>query len=189
MEKTHIYTGYAANNKLQEAAIDGEQAFDSLMNKLSAISKKIELPEHDNKRQDGYKNIKRRKMPAAIVGEVKDGKRNDDNVLNRTVLPLDLDAISNSITSRESLSERLSAILNAKLYIFPSLGCNYAGKGLRYHVWVPLSRAVNRNEYQLLISYYNQLLKDKGVITQIDRSNKSWSQLNGLPATGSHCSR
>lgn len=183
MEKTTVYAGYASSSALTATPLDrGVNDLDKLMQGYTKSYPTIELPKHDNKRQDGYKNIKRRKMPAAIVGEVKDGKRNDDNVLNRTVLPLDLDSISESITDRESLSERLSALLGAKMYIFPSLGCNYANKGLRYHVWVPLSRAVNRNEYQLLISYYNQLLKEKGVITQIDRSNKSWSQLNGLPA-------
>lgn len=182
MEKTTIYVGYAADNKLTPTPLDsGVQELEGYMQRYNTSYPTLTLPEHDNDRQDAYKNLKRRKMLAAIVGEVKDGKRNDANMVSRTVLPLDLDSISESITDRESLSERLSALLGAKMYIFPSLGCGYRSKGLRYHVWVPLSRPVQKTEYQLLISYYNQLFKDSGIITQIDRSNKSWSQLNGLP--------
>ena len=181
MEKTHIYTGYAANNKLQEATIDGEQAFDSLMNRLSAISKKIELPEHDNERQDTFKNVKRRHMTAAIIGEVKNGKRSNENIVNRSVLTLDLDDINSNIKDRQSLSERLSELFGAHMYIFPSLGCNYRNKGLRYHVWLPLSKPVTQRNYEMLMTYYNQLLKKTGIINTIDRSNRVWSQLAGLP--------
>lgn len=182
MEKTTIYAGYAASSKLIPTPLEnGVQELDTYMQKYNTSYPTLTLPEHDNARQDAYKNLKRRKMLAAITGEVKNGERRDSNVVNRTILPLDLDSISKSIVSRDSLSERLSELLGVKMYIYPSLGCNYHSKGLRYHVWLPLSRAVNKHEYQLLIDYYNQLLKEKNIITKIDNSNGTWSQLNGLP--------
>ena len=146
MEKTTIYAGYAASSKLIPTPLEnGVQELDTYMQKYNTSYPTLTLPEHDNARQDAYKNLKRRKMLAAITGEVKNGERRDSNVVNRTILPLDLDSISKSIVSRDSLSERLSELLGVKMYIYPSLGCNYHSKGLRYHVWLPLSRAVNKH--------------------------------------------
>lgn len=181
--ETNIYVGFACNNQLEEMHIHNETELDEIIVEQlgEQASNYLELPEQDNQRGDGYKNIKRRKMSAVIFGEIKDSIRKDANIINRSVLPLDLDALNPNISTRGELAKKVSSLINARLYIFPSLGCNYHNKGLRYHIWVPLSRAVNKDEYQLLIGYYNRLLKEHEVITQIDRSNRTWSQINGAP--------
>lgn len=178
-----MYVGVPANNKLKKISL-GTIDNDKLERWFETFNQKnsfLQLPTEDNERQDNYKNVKRRNMKAAIIGKMKEPVRKDENIIYRTILPIDLDSISETITSRQKLSERLSALLGVKMYIFPSLGCNYRDKGLRFHVWLPLNRPVNKEEYQALITYYNQLFKSKGIITKIDRSNKTWSQLNGLP--------
>lgn len=123
---------------------------------------------------------KRAKMESAFVGELAHGIRKNDNVINRSIIALDLDHINPKITTRAALEDQLNN-LNFKGYLYPTLTNMAPGQGLRYRLVIPLSNPISdESDYQAAVTVLSTLHLRK-VITRPDNANKTWSQMFGLP--------
>lgn len=128
---------------------------------------------------DDYRDWKRKNMKGAIIGELKEHKRSNANMISRTALLIDLDYIAPKYQNREQLLATLKNF-HLKLFAYPSMGNGF--KGLRYRLCIPLDAPItNQKLYEATVSYFNQGFKRAGILTKIDNSNKTWSQLAGLP--------
>lgn len=108
-----------------------------------------------------------------IAGEMSELKRNDTNLLNRSLLVLDYDEITDEHKYLQSVNHLKCAYLT-----YPSI--NYGFKGVRYRLILAVSRAFTKQEYKSLIHYVNGLMP-----YPVDDSATQWSQVAGMPVVTS----
>lgn len=111
-----------------------------------------------------------------ISGEMSALVRNNDNLVSRDCLIIDLDDV---IISEDELIKVIHEKFNKFQYVlYPSV--SHGIKGVRYRLVLPLDGSVNESEYKLLVHYANKKMLE-GIIGQSDDSNATWSQIMLLP--------
>ena len=126
-----------------------------------------------------YRDWKRKNMKGAIIGELSENRRSNATMISRTALLIDFDYIKPKYTTREQLLSVL-ATFRLKMFVYPSMGNGL--KGLRYRICIPLDKPLDDKDlYEATVSYFNNGFKRAGILRKIDGSNKTWSQLAGLP--------
>ena len=132
----------------------------------------IQVPDDKAKQSE----LKTTVLHGFISGDMKALVRNNNNLISRDCLILDLDDV---VVSEAELIEIIQQKFNKFQYIlYPSV--SHKIKGVRYRLIIPLDNTVNESEYKLLVHYANKKLLD-GVVGKIDDSNYTWSQLMLLP--------
>lgn len=133
---------------------------------------KINVPSDEEKQ----KNIKTRVLNGFISGEMSELTRKNENLLTRDCLIIDLDDI---IVAVDVLKVEINRIFSVFDYaLFPSVSNGI--KGVRYRLVLPLDKSVQREEYRLIVRFFNErILKD--IIGVPDESNVTWSQIQLLP--------
>lgn len=133
---------------------------------------KISVPDDEEKQ----KNIKTRILNGFISGEMSELTRKNENLLTRDCLILDLDDIIVAVDALKVEINRLFGVFDYAL--FPSVSNGL--KGVRYRLVLPLDKSVQREEYSLIVRFFNErILKD--IIGFPDESNATWSQIQLLP--------
>jgi hypothetical protein len=161
-----IYTGVAV-----KAALNVEYVpFMTFM--LNYKPQVINIPESP----DEQVILKTNKILGFISGEMAKAYRSNANMISRDVAVIDLDDVTVSETALIETIERRFISLSYVLYPTPSNGI----KGVRYRLCLPLSEPVDEQQYNLLIRYISEFLL-KEVIGVPDKSNTTFSQLQGLP--------
>ncbi|MFC6178663.1 hypothetical protein ACFQGR_04590 [Weissella sagaensis] len=117
---------------------------------------------------------KRDTAPYAIYGEVSGMTRQDD-VINRTVLFIDVDDEGNYTDTGNRMGDLLRAF-GTSFVIYPTIS-NGIKQGARLRVGVSLDRAVNVDEYAKVSNVLTKTIDIKGDTTAI---NQSFKQLQGL---------
>lgn len=139
----------------------------------------IQMPDDKDKQSE----LKTTVLHGFISGDMKALIRNNNNLVSRDCLILDLDDV---VVSESELIEVIRQKFNKFQYIlYPSI--SHRVKGVRYRLIVPLDNSVNESDYKLLVHYANKKLLE-GVVGQVDDSNYTWSQLMLLPVITQHSS-
>ncbi|HCM90757.1 MULTISPECIES: primase alpha helix C-terminal domain-containing protein [Vagococcus] len=126
--------------------------------------------------KEEQKRIKTSILQGFISGEMKALVRNNDNLISRDCLILDLDDV---VINEDELIKIIHEKFNKFQYVlYPSI--SHGIKGVRYRLVLPLDGSVNESEYKLLVHYANNMML-KGIIGQSDSSNATWSQIMLLP--------
>lgn len=116
----------------------------------------------------------------AFSGKLKDNIRNNENVMNRDVIALDLDFLTKDIDDHNIYSKLKELLNNFEWYLYPSISNGF--KGVRYRLVIPVNRPLESNaDYRTVISFLNDRLLHKNILAGVDNSNKTWSQVFGLP--------
>lgn len=120
-------------------------------------------------------NIKRYQMKIVIAGTMTgDLTRNNANLFSRSLLFIDFDDIQEA---EESFLAKVSEQLKKINYcLYPTL--KYRPDFLRYRLVLELSRPVNMEEHTTLLW---GVCHELGIKFEPDKSNKTWSQGQGLP--------
>lgn len=162
-----IYIGKVTPPKLREEA--NRKVIDFL---AKYEPQKISVPSDEEKQ----KNIKTRLLHGFISGEMSDLMRKNENLLTRDCLILDLDDI---IVAVDVLKVEINRLFSGFDYaLFPSVSNGL--KGVRYRLVLPLDKSVQREEYSLIVRFFNERIL-KGIIGVPDESNVTWSQIQLLP--------
>lgn len=126
--------------------------------------------------EEEQKRLKTSILQGFISGDMKALVRNNNNLVSRDCLILDLDDV---IINEKELIKVIHDKFNKFQYVlYPSI--SHGIKGVRYRLVLPLDAGVNELEYKLLIHYANNMML-KGIIGQSDSSNATWSQIMLLP--------
>ena len=132
----------------------------------------IHVPDSKDKQSE----LKTTVLNGFISGDMKALIRNNNNLVSRDCLILDLDDV---VLTEQELIDTIHQKFNKFEYVlYPSM--SHGVKGVRYRLIVPLDNTVNESEYKLLVHYANKKLLD-GVVGEVDESNYTWSQLMLLP--------
>ena len=111
-----------------------------------------------------------------ISGVMSTKSRKSEDIKERDVLPIDMDAIKSGVTE-EQLRE-LAEAMPASVALYPTISNNE--NELRYRLLIPLDKGVDKASYEMLVRYIcEKYLAD--IIEKMDTSNTTWSQLMGLP--------
>lgn len=141
-------------------------------------------PERINLSGDSLAKYKATNIYYAFAGELKNSIRKNANVLNRTAVALDLDFITEGLDDF-TLYDSLKLNLNFKWWLYPTISNGF--KGLRYRLIIPLATPIySEEDYKTLVAVVNYALQEKGILTRVDPSNKTWAQLFGLPVANQH---
>ena len=113
-------------------------------------------------------------------GDLKDNIRNDDNVLYRDAIALDLDFLASDINDR-NIYDRLKDLLDrVEWFLYPSISNGF--KGVRYRLVIPVSQDLETAaDYKTVIDFLNDRFLCNNLLVDVDNSNKTWSQVFGLP--------
>ncbi|MBT8915860.1 phage/plasmid primase, P4 family [Lactobacillus delbrueckii subsp. bulgaricus] len=171
-------------------------------------------------------DLKHKSADYIIAGRVRElGARNNNNVLSRSALFLDLDDINPDITSLQDLQDRLSKIKpfnSCEWLLWPTIKnnlgyrdrdkngniipatsdnlkarikhdletgkCEIQDKAIWYHprlrarICIPLAEEItDQNIYKALVNAELEHLITERILTDLDKSNSTWSQVEGLP--------
>lgn len=121
--------------------------------------------------------LKATEVEYLISGKMSQPIRNDTNLLNRDAIMLDYDfkAKDEYRITAEELIRKIEKVLKGYNYaIFPSFSASEIEP--RYHVIVPLDKALSKMEYQ-----YNFIKLATLIGIPVDEMMLNWSQLIGLP--------
>ncbi|MHC5269283.1 primase alpha helix C-terminal domain-containing protein [Enterococcus sp. LJL98] len=131
-------------------------------------------PQHFNypKDEQEEQRIKLHEMLIAISGKLIDGKRSNKNLIERNLLFLDFDSIENE---SEFLKKVSDGFKNVNYCLYPTL--KHTPFKPRYRLVVELDTPVKELDYKALVWGFQT---DLG-IQEIDLSNLTWSQGQGLP--------
>lgn len=116
----------------------------------------------------------------AFSGELKDNTRNNGNVIYRDAVALDLDFLASDINDR-NIYNRLKELLGrVEWFLYPSISNGF--KGVRYRLVIPVSHHLeNATDYKTVIDFLNDRFLCNNLLVDVDNSNKTWSQVFGLP--------
>lgn len=162
-----IYIGKVTPPKMREET--NQKVIDFL---AKYEPQKISVPSDEEKQ----KNIKTRLLNGFISGEMSELMRKNENLLTRDCLILDLDDIIVVVDVLKVEIKRLFSVFDYAL--FPSVSNGL--KGVRYRLVLPLDKSVQREEYSLIVRFFNERIL-KGIIGVPDESNGTWSQIQLLP--------
>lgn len=130
--------------------------------------------------ESNREQIKTSVAPYAIGGDVLNGHRSNENVLNRDLVAIDLDSISDAYTSEETLFTALESFFKtAEFWLYPTISNGF--KGARYRVIIPLAQPLTEHPYRILVQSINSELFRSGILSDLDSSNWTWDQVFGLP--------
>lgn len=133
-----------------------------------------ELDIPNSKEEQG--KLKTSILKGFISGEMSALVRNNNNLVSRDCLIIDLDDV---IISENELVKVIKDKFNKFQYVlYPSI--SHGMKGVRYRLVLPLDDSINEAEYKLLVHYANKKILE-GIVGQADDSNATWSQLMLLP--------
>lgn len=136
------------------------------------LMQELDVPDTDEQ----YVECKQFKIEGFISGEMSDLVRNNDNVVSRDCLILDLDDVK--VSESEMLDIFKQKFSKFEYVVYPSFG--HGLKGIRYRLVLPLDKAVGSEEYKQLIEFFTTIVL-KDVIGIPDESNSTWSQIMLLP--------
>lgn len=126
--------------------------------------------------EEEQRRLKTTVVDGFISGEFSQLVRNDDNIISRDALVVDIDHTNLSEQElAKSIHQRLG---NIDYVLYPSL--NNGFKGVRYRLVVPLDKSVSKDDYKLLMKYFCSIVL-KEIVASVDESNFTFSQLQGLP--------
>lgn len=121
--------------------------------------------------------LKKKRVKGFISGEMSAMIRNNKNLLSRDCLVLDLDDVT--VTEDEFVKWIGSRFSEFSYVAYPSISNGV--KGIRYRLVLPLSDNVTDPEdYKILVSFFLGHICQE-VNGTPDESNRTWSQLMGLP--------
>ena len=133
---------------------------------------KVAIAGLTNKEKDNLKN----RQKYFISGVMSTQSRKSEDIKERDVLPIDMDAIKSGVTE-EQLRE-LAEAMPASVALYPTI--SNSENELRYRLLIPLDKGVDEASYKMLVRYIcEEYLAD--IIEKMDTSNTTWSQLMGLP--------
>lgn len=162
-----IYTGKVIPSRMDEPI--KKDMLDFL---ISYKPQNVIVPEDEEKQ----KELKTRVLRGVISGEMSALGRKNENLISRDCLLLDLDDV---ILSAEELKAEIFRKFKPFDYaLFPSVSNGV--KGVRYRLALPLNKNVQREEYSLLVRFFNEKVLQR-VIKTPDDSNATWSQIQLLP--------
>lgn len=121
--------------------------------------------------------LKATEVEYLISGKMSQPIRNDTNLLKRDAIMLDYDfkAKDEYRITAEELIRKIEKVLKGYNYaVFPSFSASEIEP--RYHVIVPLDKALSKMEYQ-----YNFIKLATLIGIPVDEMMLNWSQLIGLP--------
>lgn len=122
---------------------------------------------------------KRNKAHYFIAGEMKALKRSNENVLNRTLLTLDID----DLPIRDDVFIECLKKHNRRMLAYPTLSHTRQDDTCRYRLIFDLDRPVNKEEYARLVTGVTNTIAVKwcGINNyKPDSSNVTFSQLQGF---------
>lgn len=172
------YTNGLRNNQLTPIPPDDRSDFKRLADRLKddAKEKTPPLPFNIERNRDIYKQ---NNAMYIIAGELTKLIRKNANMVNRSLLVLDLDDIK---ADEQSFTEAISpCFIDFKYLAYPTISHNV--KGTRYRLIFDISRPItSAEEYSKLIDVmtglvYDDILKQSDY--KADTSNKTFSQLQG----------
>lgn len=127
--------------------------------------------------KDELKSFKARQANYFLAGNLKVLKRNDNNLLTRSLITIDYE---NTGLDYSALVQKVSSALKGyRFIIYPTIGdgIKEVQGGTRARVIVDISRNINKNEYVTVKKSITDLIK----VPVTDGTNNTWSQLSGLP--------
>ncbi|MGY3750996.1 primase alpha helix C-terminal domain-containing protein [Vagococcus acidifermentans] len=141
---------------------------------------KFEIPDNEEEQV----TIKTTKVDGFIAGEMSFLVRNNENLINRDCLILDLDDV---IQSEDGLVKAIAEKLSKYEYVlYPSI--RHVIEGVRYRLVIPLDKVVREQDYKLLVYFFSHKVLE-GVIRKADQSNLTWSQIMLLPVLTQHVNK
>lgn len=173
-----LYCTYGLkNNQLQTNKKDNRTDFQRLVDSLERDkTEAISLLFNTNKDREDYKH---NKALYFIAGELTAPIRKNENMVNRSLLVLDLDDIK---ADEQDFIRAISSRLNRFKYLtYPTISHNI--KGTRYRLIFDINRPItSAEEYGKLIEIitrdiYENILQQSDY--KADTSNKTFSQLQG----------
>lgn len=127
------------------------------------------------KNEEEEMKIKKYQMFIVIAGTMfGDLKRNNENLVSRTLLFIDFDDVHD--TEEVFLKKITEKLDDVNYCLYPTL--KYKPDNIRYRLVLELDRPVNAEEYEKLLF---GISREVGVAFNFDESNKTWSQGQGLP--------
>lgn len=163
-----LYIGTATNPQMQVE----NQSISSFLRNYQP--QQLNLPESKEELRAWKQNY----MKCLLSGEMIDAKRNNENIVGRDVVALDLDYIC--VDNRQQLIHELENSFPYTSFLYPSVSCS--SNNLRYRLIVPISECITtQKQYKNITRALLQNLIDNGILTKIDNSNLTWSQIFGLP--------
>lgn len=119
-------------------------------------------------------SIKRHESYYFIAGELSEPTRNNDNVLNKTLVTLDYDDLD--MTEEEFKAHLMSKISVLKFLSYPSISNGL--KGTRYRVIIPTDRPYTKEESSTVIQFITEIIG-----LPYDAASETWAQLMSLKCT------
>lgn len=156
--------------------------------------KGYEIPEVNLTGKESAERLKEIKQGQlySITGELKDGIRNNNNVISRSAVALDLDFINPELTFEDVYDTLRNKIFKAKdknitFGVYPTFSAlqvdkkTFKSKGLKLRIVFDLLNPISPRDYTSLVFTFTYRLMKLGIVDKPDGSNKTPAQLFGLP--------
>lgn len=128
-----------------------------------------------NLSKEQLNNIKLKQLKGFISGEMSQPTRNNENLLSRDAIIIDLDDVK---VTEDELLAKFSKLKN-EFIAYPSISNGI--KGVRYRLIMPVDKPVtDAKTYKLLVNFISRVLL-KEILGEPDVSNQTWSQIMLLP--------
>lgn len=106
-----------------------------------------------------------------IAGDMTNPERNNDNLITRSILPLDFDHIDDETKFLQSIE---TVFGDTAYLLYPSISYGY--EGVRYRLLLKPNKDVSEAEFKLIVKNISEKLG-----YEADSSAMQWSQVHGLP--------
>ncbi len=139
-----------------------------------------EVPIDETFAKDSIKETKatiapfKKKVVYFLAGELLNGQRSNENLLQKDMVVIDYDGIKMQYTAfLNTIKERLQGV---SFILYPSIS-NYVGPmGMRFRLVIETSRPYNQQENENLVQ---NVMDHIGI--PADNASKTWGQLMGMP--------
>lgn len=111
-----------------------------------------------------------------LSGKMQGTKRNDQNLIEKDLIVLDYDALSENFTPETFYNALIEKIGNYSFMAYPTI--SHTTETPKYRVIIPLQSPINNNKeiYKDAVTYLTNCIG-----LEHDSSAKKWSQLQGMP--------
>ena len=110
-----------------------------------------------------------------LSGKMQGTKRNDQNLIEKDLIVLDYDALSENFTPETFYNALIEKIGNYSFMAYPTI--SHTTETPKYRVIIPLQKPIaNKETYREAVTYLTNCIGLKH-----DSSAKKWSQLQGMP--------
>lgn len=109
-----------------------------------------------------------------IAGQLRNNKRNNANLVNRSLLILDYDDVKTDMINAKKIIR--DAIGEYRYFLYPSI--SYTQEKAKFRLVVDAERSMNKGEYQATIKAIGELIG-----LPFDNVSYTWAQLMGCPIT------